>query len=91
MLLSGLTPGVAMPLMHLEVVTPMGPIQPLTSDRLASAWFHTLRALPPSPSSLLGMRAGGHGDPRARASPSEVNHNEPSFFYDTCNTPSHVL
>jgi hypothetical protein len=40
---------------------------------------------------LLGMRAGGHGDPRARASPSEVNHSEPSLYNDTCGTLSHFL
>jgi hypothetical protein len=36
---------------------------------------------------LLVMRARGHGDPRARASPSEVNHSEPLLYDDTCDTP----
>jgi hypothetical protein len=39
----------------------------------------------------LEMQAGGHRDPRTRASPSEVNHSEPSFFDDTYDTPSHFL
>jgi hypothetical protein len=40
---------------------------------------------------LLGMRAGGHGDPQARASPSEVIHSEPSPSDDVCDAPSHIL
>jgi hypothetical protein len=40
---------------------------------------------------MLGIRVGGHRDPRARASLSEVNHIEPSLYDDTCDTPSHFL
>jgi hypothetical protein len=40
---------------------------------------------------LLVMRAGGHRDPQARASPSEVNHSEPLLSDDICDTPSHFL
>jgi hypothetical protein len=40
---------------------------------------------------LLGMQAGGHGDPRTTASPSEVNHSELSFYDDTYDIPSHFL
>jgi hypothetical protein len=38
---------------------------------------------------MLGMRAGGHKDPRAKASPFEVNHSEPLLYNDTCDTTSH--
>jgi hypothetical protein len=40
---------------------------------------------------LLGMQVGGHEDPQTRASPSEVNHSKPSFYDDTCDTPSHFF
>jgi hypothetical protein len=40
---------------------------------------------------LLGMWAVRHRDPRARASPSEVNHSEPSLYDNTYDTPSHFL
>jgi hypothetical protein len=53
MLLSKLTPGAAKPLTHPEKVLPMGPVQPPTVDRLASAWFRTLTALHIKPRCLL--------------------------------------
>jgi hypothetical protein len=49
MLLSKLTPDAAKPSAHLKELLPMGPVQPLMVDRLASAWFHTLSALHAKP------------------------------------------
>jgi hypothetical protein len=40
---------------------------------------------------LLGMQAGGHEDPRARSSPSKMNHSELLLYDDTCDIPSHFL
>jgi hypothetical protein len=40
---------------------------------------------------LVGDAGRRPGDPRTIASPSEVNHSEPLFYDDTCNTPSHFL
>jgi hypothetical protein len=40
---------------------------------------------------LLRMHVGGHGDPQTRASLSKVNHSEPSFYDDTCDTPSYFF
>jgi hypothetical protein len=38
-------PGTVKPLMCLEESSPWSPVQALTVDHLASAWFHTLSRL----------------------------------------------
>jgi hypothetical protein len=57
MLLSKLTPDAAKPLARPEEVLLIGPVQPSTVDRLASAWFRTLSALQAKPRCLLDRSA----------------------------------